>query len=62
MRSIACLLMAVLTGASGAASQRVRFGPGVCGPIDPTYIEGATETGGQPFPVSTAAIMVPQFA
>jgi von Willebrand factor A domain-containing protein 7 len=52
MRTIACVLMAVLTGASGAASQRVRFGPGVCGPIDPTYIEGATETGGQVFPVS----------
>jgi hypothetical protein len=52
MRTIACVLMALLTGASGPASQRIRFGPGVCGPIDPTYVQGATETGGQVFPVS----------
>lgn len=56
MRPIACVLMAVITTASGSASQRVRFGPGVCGPLDPTYIKGATETGGQPFPVSTAEV------
>ena len=29
----------------------VCFGPGVCGPIDATYIRMATETGGQPFPM-----------
>jgi len=26
-----------------------KFGPGECGPVDPTYIQLATETGGQPF-------------
>jgi von Willebrand factor A domain-containing protein 7 len=56
MRPIVWLLMAVITVASGSASQRVRFGPGVCGPIDPVYIKVATETGGQPFPVSTAEV------
>ena len=56
MRSIVCVLMAAMTFASGSASQRVRFGPGVCGPIDPIYIKGATETGGQPFPVSPAEV------
>ena len=48
--------MAAMTFASGSASQRVRFGPGVCGPVDPVYIKTATETGGQPFPVSPAEI------
>ncbi len=33
-----------------------RFGPGVCGPVDPTYIQGATATGGQPFFLSTAEV------
>jgi hypothetical protein len=56
MRPIVLVLMAVISVTSGSASQRVRFGPGVCGPIDPTYIKGATETGGQPFPMSTAEI------
>jgi hypothetical protein len=32
------------------------FGPGVCGPIDSTYIRTATETGGQPFPMAPAEI------
>jgi hypothetical protein len=50
------VLVAVIGVTSGSASQRVRFGPGVCGPIDPSYVKGATETGGQPFPVSTAEI------
>src|SRR5204863_6331380 len=26
-----------------------KFGPGECGPVDPTYIHLANETGGQPF-------------
>ena len=39
-----------------AASPQIRFGPGVCGPIDPVYIRTATETGGQPFPVSSSEI------
>jgi hypothetical protein len=50
------VLVAMIGVTSGSASQRVRFGPGVCGPIDPSYVKGATETGGQPFPVSTAEI------
>jgi len=56
MRTIVCVLMAAMTSASGSAAQRVRFGPGVCGPVDPFYIKVATETGGQPFPVSPAEI------
>ena len=48
--------MAAIAVTSGSASQRVRFGPGVCGPIDPIYVKGATETGGQPYPVSTAEV------
>ena len=56
MRPIVLVIMAVISVTSGSASQRVRFGPGVCGPIDPIYIKGATETGGQPFPVSTAEV------
>lgn len=36
-------------------SQR-RFGPGVCGPADPSYIRGSTETGGQPFFLSSAEV------
>ena len=54
MRPIVWVLMAAITAASRSESQRVRFGPGVCGPIDPVYIKSATETGGQPFPLSTA--------
>jgi hypothetical protein len=56
MRPIICILMTVIGAASGSESQRVRFGPGVCGPIDPIYIKGATETGGQPFPLSSAEV------
>ena len=36
-------------------SQR-RFGPGVCGPADPSYIRVSTETGGQPFFLSSAEV------
>ena len=56
MRPIVCVLIAVATGASGSESQRVRFGPGVCGPVDPVYVKGATETGGQPFPMSPTEV------
>ena len=56
MRPIVCVLMAAITSASGSESQRVRFGPGVCGPVDPIYIKGATETGGQPFPMSPTEV------
>ena len=33
------------------------YGPGVCGPIDPTYVNTATATGGQPFPMSPSEIV-----
>jgi von Willebrand factor A domain-containing protein 7 len=56
MRPIICVLITVIAAASRAESQSVRFGPGVCGPIDPVYVKGATETGGQPFPVSAAEV------
>jgi hypothetical protein len=56
MGPIIGVLVTALLAASGSGSQRVRFGPGVCGPIDPIYIKGATETGGQPFPLSTAEV------
>lgn len=56
MRPIVLVLAGVITLASGSASQRVRFGPGLCGPIDPVYVKAATETGGQPLPVSTAEV------
>jgi von Willebrand factor A domain-containing protein 7 len=45
------ILLALVFGTSDA--QR-RFGPGVCGPVDPVYIETASQTGGQPFFLSTA--------
>jgi hypothetical protein len=36
--------------AAGEQQNRSRkFGPGECGPVDPTYIHLANETGGQPF-------------
>src|SRR5436190_13855089 len=38
--------------ADNATAQQNRsrkFGPGECGPVDPTYIHLANETGGQPF-------------
>jgi von Willebrand factor A domain-containing protein 7 len=56
MRPIVCMLLAASTSASGSEWQRVQFGPGVCGPVDPVYIKVATETGGQPFPVSPAEV------
>jgi hypothetical protein len=56
MRRIVCVLIPVIAGAPASAAQRVRYGPGVCGPMDPVYIKTATETGGQPFPLSTAEV------
>jgi von Willebrand factor A domain-containing protein 7 len=53
---LAVWVFVTIGAASGSESQRVRFGPGVCGPIDPAYIQTATETGGQPFPLSTAEV------
>ncbi len=53
---LAVWVFVTIAAASGVESQGVRFGPGVCGPIDPAYIQTATETGGQPFPLSTAEV------
>jgi hypothetical protein len=56
------LAVALLMVHLGVPPQR-RFGPGVCGPADATYLKTATETGGQPFFLSpeevskSAAIM-----
>src|SRR5215471_18667217 len=51
-------ILAAVVAASGVQGQRprIRFGPGVCGPIDPVYIKTATATGGQPFPMSTTEV------
>lgn len=38
------------------AAVQHRYGPGVCGPVDPFYIKAATMTGGQPFFLSPAEI------
>src|SRR5262245_15992036 len=56
MRTIICVVAIVLTAAPGSLAQRVRFGPGVCGPIDASYIGVASATGGQPFPMSPAEL------
>jgi von Willebrand factor A domain-containing protein 7 len=56
MRALVCLLIVATGVAAGSASQRVRFGQGVCGPIDPVYVRGATETGGLVYPLSTAEV------
>ena len=52
MRLIACTSLALLCASSLVESQRIRYGPGVCGPLDPTYVNIATETGGQPYSMS----------
>ena len=52
MRVIVCASLALLCASSPAESQRIRFGPGVCGPVDPAYVMLANGTGGQPYPVS----------
>jgi len=54
---VGVLLAASAVSGSGLQQRpRIRFGPGVCGPIDPAYAKGATETGGQVFPLSAAEI------
>ena len=55
-RPVAGVLVAAIAATAGSQSRGVRYGPGVCGPIDPVYIKGSTETGGQPFPMSTAEV------
>ena len=55
-RPVIGVLVAAIAGTAGSQSRGVRYGPRVCGPIDPVYVKGATETGGQPFPLSTAEV------
>jgi hypothetical protein len=51
------LLIAILAlAAMPQVTTRRSFGPGVCGPIDPVYNRGATETGGQVFPAGPSEI------
>ncbi|HEU4926108.1 MAG TPA: hypothetical protein VFT24_03620 [Vicinamibacterales bacterium] len=52
MRLIISTSLALLCASSLVESQRIRYGPGVCGPLDQSYVMVATGTGGQPFPVS----------
>jgi hypothetical protein len=52
MRLIICTSLALFGASSLVESQRIRYGPGVCGPLDPSYVMVANGTGGQPFPVS----------
>jgi hypothetical protein len=56
MRVIICTSLALLCASTLVESQRVRFGPGVCGPLDRTYVSLATGTGGQPYPMSPEEI------
>ena len=56
MRLIVCTSLALLYASSLVESQRIRYGPGVCGPLDPTYVKLANGTGGQPYPVSPEEI------
>jgi hypothetical protein len=56
MRLIVCTSLALLSASSLVESQRIRYGPGVCGPVDPTYVMVATGTGGQPYPMSPEEI------
>ena len=56
MRLIICTSLALVCASSLVESQRVRYGPGVCGPVDPTYVKLATGTGGQPYPMSPGEI------
>ena len=55
-RPVIGVLVAAIAGTAGSQNRGVRYGPGVCGPIDPVYVKTSTETGGQPFPLSTAEV------
>src|SRR5215467_11910390 len=49
---LATFIVLILACTAGAGQQTVNrsrhFGPNDCGPVDPTYIRLANETGGQP--------------
>ena len=55
-RPVTGVLVSAIAATAGSQSRGVRYGPGVCGPIDPVYVKTSTETGGQPFPLSTAEV------
>lgn len=46
--SIAAVLACCVSAFAQQRTPSIRYGPGVCGPADPTYIRSAEETGGQP--------------
>jgi hypothetical protein len=50
------MIATFLLALPSAPSAQRSYGPGVCGPIDPTYVRVATETGGQPFPMAPTEI------
>jgi hypothetical protein len=52
MRLLVCTALTLVCVPTQAYSQRIRYGPGVCGPLDPTFTKVAIGTGGQPYPVS----------
>ena len=53
---LAGLAIASLAAFAQPRTRQHSFGPGVCGPIDAAYVRTATETGGQPFPMSPSEI------
>ena len=52
MRLLVCTALALLSVPFQGQSPRIRYGPGVCGPLDPTFTKIALGTGGQPYPMS----------
>ncbi len=57
MKAAFATILIGLTFAAEAQSQRRSFGPGVCGPLDPAYVNTSSDTGGQPFPMSPAEMV-----
>ena len=53
---VSALVCAMVMAVNLTAAIQHRYGPGVCGPADPTYIKAAMMTGGQPFFLSSAEI------
>jgi hypothetical protein len=56
MQVVLVLMASLAVLAQGVARPRA-YGPGACGPLDPSYVRTATETGGQPFPMSPNEIV-----
>ncbi len=54
--SLAAILFALAFNTETQAQPRT-FGPGICGPLDATYVNTSSETGGQPFPMSPAEMV-----